>query len=191
MKKKPDRGMKKIILGIVILLSVGGLWIYNDWEDRSVQKTIDQVIPQMMEEIVPNSNKEEKKDTLEIDGNEYIGCLSVPKLELELPILAEWSDQNLKIAPCRYVGSVQENNLVLLGHNYKRHFGRLSRLKAGDTLTFTDVNGTVTEYEVKVQKTVAADAVEEITAGEYDLVLFTCNYDGNRRIAIECMQTQK
>lgn len=166
MKKKPDRGMKKIILAIVILLSVGGLWIYNDWEDRSVQKTIDQVIPQMMEEIVPNSNKEEKKDTLKIDGNEYIGCLSVPKLELELPILAEWSDQNLKIAPCRYVGSVQENNLVLLGHNYKRHFGRLSRLKAGDTLTFTDVNGTVTEYEVRVQKTVAADAVEEITAGE-------------------------
>lgn len=31
-------------------------------------------------------------------------------------------------------------------------------------------------------------AVEEMTAGEWDLTLFTCNYDGRARITVRCIR---
>ena len=36
-----------------------------------------------------------------INGNEYIGYLSIPDLELELPVMADWTYAKLQVAPCR------------------------------------------------------------------------------------------
>lgn len=59
-----------------------------------------------------------------INGVEYLGTLEIPVLELELPIISQWSDSLLKIAPCRYQGSAYLDNMILAGHNYRAHFGR-------------------------------------------------------------------
>ena len=37
----------------------------------------------------------------QIDGNEYIGIISIPAIDSELPVFNEWSYRNLKTAPCR------------------------------------------------------------------------------------------
>lgn len=63
----------------------------------------------------------------EIEGEDYIGILEIPSLEIVLPVMAEWSDSNLKIAPCRYHGSAYSGDLVIAGHNYRTHFGALWR----------------------------------------------------------------
>ena len=37
----------------------------------------------------------------DIDGNEYIGYLTIPALGLELPVMAELDSARLETAPCR------------------------------------------------------------------------------------------
>ena len=98
--------------------------------------------------------------TKEIDGETYIGVVEIPSLELSLPVMSDWSYPQLKKAPCRYVGSVYSHDVVICGHNYDRHFGRLKELVPGDEVRFTDMDGNVFRYSVC--------AVEQLakTAGE-------------------------
>ena len=41
---------------------------------------------------------------IEIDGERYIGILSIPDLDLELPVRGDFSYKGLTTAPCRYSG---------------------------------------------------------------------------------------
>lgn len=82
---------------------------------------------------------EVKLDSLE-DGA-CIGILEIPSLDLKLPVISKWSYPLLKKAPCRYSGSVYENNLVIAAHNYRSHFGRLKTLQNGSEVIFTDASG--------------------------------------------------
>ena len=36
-----------------------------------------------------------------VEGYEYVGFISLPTLELELPVMANWSEAKLKLSPCR------------------------------------------------------------------------------------------
>ena len=110
----------------------------------------------------------------------------IPELELELPIMADWSYPKLQIAPCRYTGSVRGEDLVIMAHNYASHFGGLSKLLEGDSVIFTDMDGIVTEYEVVAQDVLDPYAVEEMTSGEFDLTLFTCTFGGHNRVTVYC-----
>lgn len=123
---------------------------------------------------------------VEIDGYFYIGYLSIPAIDLELPIMSDWDYDKLRVAPCRYYGSVMGENLVLMAHNYRSHFGPISRLKEGDSVIFTDMDGIVTEYEVVTQDVLDPYAVEEMTTGDFDLTLFTCTYGGRSRVTVYC-----
>ena len=131
--------------------------------------------------------EEDKKMTeVEIDGHYYIGCLSIPALELELPIMSDWSYSKLRVSPCRYNGTVRGEDLVLMAHNYKSHFGYISQLKLGDRVVFTDMDGNVTEYKVVGTDVLEPTAVETVTSGDYDLTLFTCTYGGKSRVTVYC-----
>ena len=126
---------------------------------------------------------------VEIDGHRYIGYLTLPGLELELPVMADWNYPQLRIAPCRYTGSVRGEDLVLMAHNYARHFGGLSELSEGDSVIFTDMDGHVTLYEVIARDILAPTAVAEMTSGDFDLTLFTCTYGGKSRVTVYCDKT--
>jgi sortase A len=123
---------------------------------------------------------------VEIDGYAYIGYLSIPNLGLELPVMSSWSYSQLRRAPCRYSGSVRGEDLVLMAHNYKNHFGRISRLNLNDSVSFTDMDGITTQYKVAALDILESTAVETMTAGEFDLTLFTCTYGGKSRVTVYC-----
>lgn len=128
---------------------------------------------------------------VEIDGYRYIGYLSIPSLGLELPVMTVWNYSCLQIAPCRYSGSVKTDNLVIAAHNYASHFGNLTRLSQGDTVLFTDMDKKVYEYQVAEVVTLNPTAIEEMTAGEYALTLFTCTYSGQSRVTVHCEPVKK
>ena len=123
---------------------------------------------------------------LEVDGRNYIGVLSIPSLELELPIMEDWSYPDLRVAPCRYSGSVYSKDIVIAGHNYERHFGGLKGLAEGDEVRFTDAAGNVFVYSVSLLETLAPTAVTEMQSGGWDLTLFTCTYGGANRVTVRC-----
>ncbi len=118
----------------------------------------------------------------EINGVDYIGIISMPSIKLELPVIKNLTTAHLKLAPCRYYGTSYSGNLVIAGHNCLTHFGPISRLKQGDEVVFTDVDGNVFEYAVIDKEILAGDEVEEMISDEYDLTLFTCTLDGGSRI---------
>ena len=121
-----------------------------------------------------------------IEGQDYLGFIGIPALGLELPVMADWDYEKLKIAPCRYSGSVFTDDFVVMAHNYKKHFGRLSQLVSGDTVTFTDMEGKTVYYEVVSAEVLPKTAVEEMTSGDFEFTLFTCTYTGESRVAVRC-----
>lgn len=135
-------------------------------------------------DYVRDPNKEMPTQT--IRGYDYIGILSIPALELELPVMCTWDYTRLRIAPCRYTGSVYQDNMTICAHNYASHFGGLKNLRIGDDVTFTDAEGNVFSYSVCELETLAPSAVEEMTTGDWDLTLFTCTIGGATRVTVRC-----
>ena len=125
--------------------------------------------------------------TLEdLDGAACIGVLEIPKIDLKLPVLSEWSYPLLKKAPCRYSGSAYLDNLVIAAHNYRTHFGKLKELEMGDEVIFTDAAGNRFEYKAAVVEALTPQSVEDMTSGEWALSLFTCTLDGKNRVTVRC-----
>ena len=83
------------------------------------------------------------------------------------------------------------DDLVIAAHNYQSHFGRLKELKKGDTVTFTDMEGAVHTYEVRVIRTLQPDAVDEVIHSWYDLVLYTCTPGGATRVTVFCTRVEE
>ena len=119
-----------------------------------------------------------------INGIGFIGVLRIPALELELPVISQWSYPDLKTAPCRYSGSAYLNNLIICGHNYTSHFGTLKNLSEGDLATFTDMDGNVFTYIMVERETLLPTSIDAMESGEWDLTLFTCTVGGQSRVTI-------
>lgn len=193
-----------MMLGTALLVAALSLFFYNQGQAAAAEQASMELMVQMAEQIrqrtedlaASNGMAESTLETepsasidmtvVEIDGHGYIGYLSVPELELELPVMADWSYPKLKLAPCRYAGSVAGDDLVLMAHNYVRHFGGLSELDEGDRVVFTDMDGNVTDYAVVARDILEPTAVAEMTAGDFDLTLFTCTYGGQSRVTVYC-----
>ncbi len=124
--------------------------------------------------------------TLEIDGQAYIGYLEL----LTLPVMSDWSYEKLRIAPCRYWGSVYDDSLVILAHNYARHFGGIKDLEIGDSVQFIAADGVIYRYAVAAQETLERGDVAAMTGSDYDLTLFTCTYGGRRRVTVRLNRVQ-
>ena len=121
-----------------------------------------------------------------INGNDYIGVLSMPTIDIELPVMNEWSYPKLKVAPCRYCGTAYLENFVICAHNYDRHFGRINTLHQGDKIIFTDMAENVFEYEVSSIEILRPYQVSEMKNSGFDLTLFTCTIGGATRVTVRC-----
>lgn len=120
------------------------------------------------------------------EGPAFLGVLSVPAVSLTVPVLAEWSYYHLTLAPCRDCGSIETGDLVIAAHNYDTHFGRLSRIAPGDSVYFTDMAGSTTEYAAaSVEQRDPSDA-EGVRGSGYPLVLYTCSWDCTARVTVFC-----
>lgn len=197
-------GVVCMVLGALLIGGALTLFLYNEKEAKQAEETSEQLLVEMVaqmehavtetqgqepELVIPEELLTEEDVTMketEINGHAYIGYLSIPTLKLELPIMSDWNSRKLQIAPCRYHGTLKGNDLVLMAHNFSRHFGHIAKLSSGDPVFFTDVDGNVTEYAVIAQDILDPYAVEEMIAGNYDLTMFTCTYGGKNRVTVYC-----
>lgn len=123
---------------------------------------------------------------IKINDESYVSEIVIPKLDLTLPVHAEWSEALSKTAPCRYSGGIGTSDLIIAGHNYTTHFGRLDNLVIGDLIELIDCDGREFWYSVVKQETVDGHDIDGMQSGDWDLTLFTCTYDGTRRITLRC-----
>ena len=181
-------GIGMVILGIMMITGAIGLLMQNREEERVAARSVQAVMVQIesAQISVPEEEMPEEMAAVAIDGRGYIGYLVIPVLELELPVMDQWSYEGLKTAPCRYGGSVCTDDLVVMAHNYESHFGRLDELEPGDEVSFTDMAGVTRDYRVQTVEILESGDVAGMTAGEWELTLFTCTYGGKKRLAVRC-----
>ena len=167
-----------MMLGMLLLMAAATISAGNQSEDRRAGAESARLLASL--EAAP------PEETAEDSESGCFGCLTIPRLELELPVLTEWSYDNLKIAPCRYSGSIRGADLVLIAHNYRAHFGPIRRLKPGDQVSLSDMNGAVFEYRVTGTEVVSPAALEAVASGSHALTLITCTYGGKTRLVVYC-----
>ena len=200
-------------IGVLLLAAALLLTAYNLWSDVMADVIAGKVLERLASDMEENADtnpsvpiyNEESEDVYipdyilnpamampedQIDGQTYIGILEIPALSLSLPVISAWSYPNLKIAPCRYAGSVYLDNMVIAAHNYQSHFGKLETLSQNDEVSFTDMDGNVFAYKVAEIEALSPYAIEEMTAGDWDLTLFTCTVGGQSRMAVRCERMQ-
>lgn len=185
-------GSTMIRFGVLMVAGALALFWWNLWQDWTAGDAAAGALVQLREELPDDTGeafedgKERELTVVDIDGYGYIGYLSIPDLELVLPVMSEWDYDRLKISPCLYYGSVYTNDMVVCAHNYDRHFGRLKNLTAGAKIIFTDMDGGVWTYEAASVMTYQPTDVEKMISGDYELMLFTCTYGGKTRVAVGC-----
>lgn len=195
---RKQRGLLSITIGLLLIAAALFLTSYNLYDELRAEQAARQVVNKLeastnqeplasdertvIPDYVLSPNMEMPVET--INGIDFIGVLRIPALELELPVISEWNYPNLKTAPCRYSGSAYLNNLILCGHNYASHFGRLKTLSEGDIATFTDIDGNVFIYKMVERETLNPTDIEGMESGNWDLTLFTCTVGGQSRVTI-------
>ena len=203
MKRK--LGFFFVAAGMLLMLAASALLLYNRRESQNAFLSSQSALSAMQADAASTAPPAEnpyldhvnpydqvaaeiaaQMKEVEIDGELYIGYLTIPVLKLELPVISEWSYERLQIAPCRQFGSTKTDDLVIAAHNYASHFGKLSQLRQGDLLTFSDMDSDVILYEVAAVDILEPTAVETVKNSDFDLVLYTCTYGGENRIVVFC-----
>ena len=194
-----------MLLGLVLILGAAVLFFLNHQEEKKAEEFSQEMMDVIQQEIavsretVPTEpdildntpvemlTEEDLKMTEKvIKGHAYIGYLSIPDLNLQLPVMSEWNNKKLSVSPCRYSGTLRGEDLVIMAHSYASHFGRLSTLSEGAEIQFTDMDGKIWYYEIAVMDVLDAYAVDEMVAGDYDMTLFTCTTDRAHRVTVRC-----
>lgn len=212
---KNSRGLSWIFIGLLLVAAALSIVGYNIWEDKNAEASVENVMKQMETVIrakpivsseqpadtakaempiypeteeIPNYilNPNMDMPTVMLEGYEYLGIVEIPDINIELPVIAEWNYPALKRAPCRFDGSVYTDDMIIAGHNFTAHFKQLQTLTGGEEVLFTDIDGNIFSYTVSYVEIVNGTDIEGMTAGEWDMTLFTCTVDGKCRVVVRC-----
>lgn len=127
-------------------------------------------------------------------GSEYrvIASISIPKISAFYPVIAETTEEYLKIAPTKLWGPNpnEEGNLCIIGHNWENDalFSNLGQLENNDIVRIKDNTGNTVEYKVYDKYTVKADDLEctnQDTNGKTEITLITCTNNKNTRLIVK------
>ena len=179
-----------IILGILCILLSITLYIKNKYQELDTGKKSKEILD-IIETKINVSDKEEIKSNTEdlvlnISGYDYIGVISIPSLNIKLPIMRETDYDRLAISPCKYYGNINTNDLVLCAHDYVNQFGKISNLKGNDIIIITDVLGNNYVYKVVLTEELNPTDITNMIDSPFDLTLYTCSYGALKRITVRC-----
>lgn len=192
---KNKSGIAFMAVGLALIIGALSLMVYNKHEEKRAGADAEIILSELDEQLkdkLPDSNPAYELDdevqmpVAVIDGYEYIGKIYFPTLDLTLPVISNVGNKRLKKAPCRYSGSVYTDDMIIGGHNYITHFGRINRLRYGDEVVFTDIDKNEFRYTVIGTETINGSDADSLLSGDWDLSLFTCTMSGRSRITVRC-----
>ena len=184
-----------IIIGSLLIIKSSVMLIYNSYEEITAGKKSSDALSMIKNNLdestintinQENISSDKEMETTNISGYDYIGTITIPTINIELPIMSDYDYDRLKIAPCRYYGSIYTNDLIICAHSYKTHFKHIANLQQGDKVIFTDINNNTYIYEVLEIEVLNPNEVSEMINNEFDLTLYTCTNDGLNRITVRC-----
>ena len=205
-----------VLLVIIIVAVIGlvGYLGYNFYRNYTINNDSDKFVSSFVEEVGDNNNTP-VEDTGSISnsidaaeanssnsgpktykGFNYIGTIEIPATDIRYPVLQDPPTvKKLEVAVAAlYPQNAELNkpgNVVIAGHNYRNglFFSNNKKLKNGDEIYITDLNGNKVKYEVyNVFQTNQNDTsfFNRDTDGAMEITLSTCTDASNdQRIIVE------
>ncbi len=135
------------------------------------------------------ANNELNLKSISIKNNEYVGILSIPEINIELPVINNLTYDNLDIAPCLYYEDNVSDKLIIAAHNYPSHFGNIKNLNIGDYVILKNAENIDFVYQVIQTEILENDDIENMISGDdWNLTLFTCTFSGLERVTVRCRE---
>lgn len=195
MNKKQKQGMLLLAAGVLLVLAGLAIHIAQQRQDAMAGQTAALLLQQLDQKTLPVETPEDPQaqdqprdpelPEKKYMGYSLIGSISVPSVDVRLPVLDDWSEDKLKVAPCRYSGSISGGDMIIMGHNYRSHFTPLQKVKVGAEVEFENAIGRVFRYRVAKIEYLHRTEGEQLPS-EYPLTIFTCTPGGLERIVIRC-----
>lgn len=147
-----------------------------------------------LEEISTEINKAIKLSSMysveEKNSKVYFGKIIIDKINLEYTVFNDFSEELLKIAPCKFYGKNinDRGNITIVAHNYNddRFFGRLSELEIKDTITIVTLDNKKYKYTVyDIFETDENDISVLKNNKCYELTLITCTNINKKRLIVK------
>ena len=166
-------------IGFAVVMLVVILINYQEDENlENISKSLDEKI-----KLSSIYNTTETNSTSEL----YFGKIIIDKINLEYTVFNQYSEELLKIAPCKFYGTRlgEKGNICIAAHNYNddRFFGKIKELKI---IKLIDLKNN--EYNFIVYDIFEIDENDfSILKGNknYELTLLTCNNSNNKRIIVK------
>ena len=148
----------------------------------------------------PIETAEQTLDSSRLAGQKCIGIITIDSINLVYAVVEGVKDSNIGVAIGHFPDSVAigaEGNCALAGHNgghYSRYFKDIKKLKKGDPVILTDLNGY--EYEYNVTESFICEptdlyVVEDLgIKGKY-LTMVTCTNGGTQRYIVRAKCTME
>ena len=191
--KNKTKNYKKIfkIQFLISFLAIIILFIYilNENSKKENEYEITKIVSQnaRIVSLFENYNSEEyyKNDI-------YFCTLKIEKINLEYFVYKNYTENNLKILPCKFSGgNLNENgNICIMGHNYfdDRFFGNINKLKVGDKIILEDLQGVEYSYYIYDIYEINENDIYEVIKNEENLktiTLCTCTTNKNSRLIVK------
>jgi LPXTG-site transpeptidase (sortase) family protein len=220
LKKKKRLYKIEFFISVLLICLLSSFYIYGAYDrDKTEQvsqeiltevdstvKTVDNdVMVLVLDENASTDNNEELNDNTNTQtftsstGETYTtdATLSIPKIDIEYPVLSETSEELLKVSLNKYWGPSPNEigNYCIVGHNYRndKFFGNLNKLTNGDKVYLKDMNGRTIEYQVYNQYIVEptdTSCTSQLTNGKKELTLITCANYGKQRLVVKCREVK-
>lgn len=187
-------------LGAILLLSSAALETVNINTDRKGKEKSEHIVSEIKEFLIDkpdnnpisdaadNNEGSVSEDFVIVDGEKYLGILTIPEIGIELPVSHDYSYEQMSESLCRYSGSLEDKDMIICGHNYRSFLQELDQVDEGDSIIFTDFRGVNYEYIVNEIQLIGGYELSKLLKGgeDWDMSLFTCNYSGYSRYVIRC-----
>jgi len=209
--RKKQKLFNTICIVLVIgIIAVGGViaqkYIKLSLNDTKLEDIVAEIEKEFEEFIIINNSENLDNDEFpenntipkidkKIEGSDVIGIITIPAINLKYPIINETNKRTLELSVTLFNGEKlnEIGNVVIAGHNYRNgsFFGKLNKLKVGDTIEVTDDQGITLTYKITEKRVVRSSDTGIVIPereGERELTLFTCINGKSNRLVIKAFQ---
>ena len=181
-----------LILGVCLILAALLILLGSQIQARSaaqdaraIYDRVDALLPPRSPGI-PGLFADPAMPVLELDGTDLCGILEIPAYGARLPIANTWRSGDTRKYPCRFLGSVYDNTLVIGGSDQIGQLDFCDRMEIGDRISITDMMGMEFSFTLtRVGRSSSAD-IGWLTAPDADLTIFVRDATSLHYIALRC-----
>lgn len=126
-------------------------------------------------------------------NSNVIGIIDIPSINVNYPIFSEYTDELLKISPCKFHGPSpgEFGNLCIAGHNYdnEKFFSKISTLDINDEIIIYNYNNKYSYYVFDIYEVKHTDlsSIYLYDENSIQLTLVTCNNFNSNRIIVKAL----